>query len=275
MDKPTATPNPPPQTAAPHPRPDRLTVILRWVVGVLAAALILAGGWVGFAYAFSPAAIRHPQRTHFHFRLQIINGGTPVNFADSKFQTPFDTDICNADLTKQPIHFHDRLDQFVHIHWAGITGGLLLKNYGWNFITGADDTLGYRFDKFPSLTRVPIHGQALPKPPAGAKYYVYIVSDQGYKERDWNDFLKQDLRDFFAGKPSTATSGSLLDRLVPAASAHGDEAAAAGATEEQLAKLNDVVGSVIIFVQKDRPTEAQIQDRFNHLVPLPESTCAG
>jgi hypothetical protein len=137
------------------PGPDRLTMVLRLVVGLLLLAVVVGGVWLAAAYAFSPAAIRHPARTHFHFRLQVINGGTPVNFAEDKFQTPFDTDNCSAALTREPIHFHDQLDQFVHIHWAGMTGGLLLKNYGWNFISGPDDTLGYRFDQFPRPARPP------------------------------------------------------------------------------------------------------------------------
>jgi hypothetical protein len=264
-----------PPTTPSKPGPDRLTLILRWIIGLIVTGLLAFALWFGFAYMTSPAAIRHPQRTHFHFRFQVINNGTAVNFAGNNFQTPFNADICNADLTKEPIHFHDGLDQFVHIHWAGITGGLLLKNYGWNFISGTDDTLGYRFDHLPQLTRVPVHGQALPEPPKDAKYYIYTGDATRYNQRNWNDFLRQDLRNFFAGRP-TANSG-LLGHLVPAALAHGDEphTGTTSASEEQLAKLNDVLGSVVIFVQKDQPTAAQIKDRFSHLVPLPESSCAG
>ncbi len=109
---------------------------------------------------------------------------------------------------------------------------------------------------------MPIRGQSLPNPPAGAKYYIYTGDDTSYSERNWNDFLKQDLRDFFAGKKSA----SILDKLIPAAYAHDDP---------KLTALNDVLGSVVIFVQKDKPTDQQIKDRFNHLVPLPQSTCGG
>jgi hypothetical protein len=54
---------------------------------------------------------------------------------------------------------------------------------------------------------------------------------------------------------------------VPTASAHSDE--------EHLAQLNDVVGNVVIFAQKDKPTDQQVKDRFTHLIALPESACAG
>lgn len=252
------------EESAPTSGPDRLTLVLRIILAAVGLTILVVAGWVGYAYVDSPAAIRHPQATHYHFRLQIINGGSPVNFADAKYQTPFNKDICTAALTKEPIHFHDNLDQFVHIHWAGITGGLLLKNYGWNLIDGPAGALGYRFDQLPHLTQVAIHGLVLPAPPKDAQFYIYTGNQDGYQERDWNSFLNEDLRDFFAGKK--AAIGSHWP-LVPTAWAHGDD--------EKLTQLNDVLGSVVIFAQKDRPTDQQIKDRFNHLVPLPESSCGG
>jgi hypothetical protein len=250
------------ETATSKPRPDRITHILRWTIGVLVAAIAIAAGWLGLAYAFSPGAIRTPHSTHYHFRLQVINNGTPVNFASAPFQESEGT-VCSVALTAEPIHFHDNLDQFVHIHWDHLSGGILLKNYGWNFIGGPDDTLGYRFDQLPRLIRVPIHARALPTPPKDTNYYVYTGNADSYQQRQWNDFLSEDFRDFFVGKKLS----SIWDRFIPTATAHGDD--------EKLTKLNDVLGNVVIFAQKTKPTDAQIKDRFNHLVPLPESTCGG
>lgn len=251
-------------TQTPIPAPDRTAAVLRKVLAAVIGLIVLGALAVGYLYAFSPAAVRAPHSTHYHFRMQLINDGTPVNFAPDPFQTAFNTDNCTAALTREPIHFHDNLDQFVHIHWSGMTGGLVLKNYGWNFLGGPDDTLGYRFDQLPKLTKVPIHGRDLPKPPSGPSFYVYTGTPDGYTERKWSDFLHQDLRDFFAGSPSAG----LLDRLVPTALAHN-------ADEAELARINDVQGSVVIFAQKTRPTDDQIKDRFNHLIPLPESSCGG
>jgi len=248
--------------------PDPLARVLRWILAAVAVVILLGVIWLGVSYSFSPAAIRTPKSDHFHFRMQVIVDGKPMNFADAKFQTPLNTDICTQALTDQPVHFHDQLDQFVHIHWAGISGGLLLKDYGWNFIAGPDDTLGYRFDKLPRITRVSIHGFELPKPPADASYYIYTGDQTGYQERRWDDFLHENLRDFFAGKTQAFTLP-----FVGTALAHGDEAVAPG--EAALARLNDVVGSTVIFVQKDKTTDSQIKDRFNHLIPLPTSSCSG
>jgi len=244
---------------------DPATHVLRGVLLAIGAVVALAIAWLGLAYASSPASIRHPQATHYHFRLQLLVNSAAVNFGKAPFQES-EAGVCSEDLTSEPIHFHDNLDQFVHIHWNGMTGGLLLKNYGWNLISGPDDTLGYRFDQLPKLTRVPIHGHDLPKPPADAHYYTYtstITDPTAYRERSWNDFLHQDLHTFFGAKTST----SWLNQLVPSAYAHGDD--------DKLAALNDVLGNVVVFVQKTPPAPAQIKARFEHLIPLPESTCGG
>jgi hypothetical protein len=258
---------------------DRLTRTLRFVVAAVVGLLVLVAAWYGYAYAVSPLAVRHPESTHYHFRLQVINDGRPVNFADSQFQTPFDKGICTAALPPEPFHFHDGLDQFAHVHWDHATGGDFLKNYGWNFTAGTDRTLGYRFDQLPRPARVPIHGLTLPKPPAEAKYYIYVGNKDGYQQRSWDKFINTDLKDFFA-IPSAGAPSTLLGRLVPAALAHeghdhAAETPAATSDEERLIKIHSVVGNAVIFVQKDPPTDQQIRDRFNQLVPLPESTCGG
>lgn len=283
---------------APSTRPDRLTLALRWVLGLIGLAAIIAGGSIAYAYASTPGAVRVPQQAHYHFRIQVINNGQAVNFAEGKYQTEFRKDMCTAAITNEPSHFHDGLDQFVHVHWAHLTGGMILKNYGWNFIGGAPSTLGYRFDDFPRITRVPIHGRSLPRQTSGAKYYIYtssISSPTNYIERSWNDFLQQDLEQFMANPGVQKTS--LLDRLIPSASAHTEEEAQAegtahapgevvpssspspapvsSAAEAELAELNHVLGNVVIFVQADPPTADQIKDRLTKLTPLPESSCAG
>jgi hypothetical protein len=261
------------ETTASLKRPDKITLILRWVLGALGIIGLLTAAWCTYAYFTTPAAIRQPAHAHYHFRMQIVVDGTQVNFADTKYQTGSNKDICSAALTAQPVHFHDGLDQFVHIHWGRTTGGLVLKNYGWNYLGTTNRTLGYRFDQLPKLVRVPIHGSDLPKPPTGARYYVYVSSVKApadYWEQSWDDFLRLDLKDFFSAKPQS--KHSWLGRLVPAVSARAGEDQGRA---QELAKLNDVLGNIVIFAQKNPPTAAQIKDRFAHLVPLPESSCGG
>jgi len=248
------------------------TKILRVVVGLLAAGLLVTAGLVGYAYSFSPTSIRKPTAGHPHMRLQLVVSGKEVDFGATKFQTPYAKDVCTAKLTAEPIHFHDGLGQFVHIHWTGVTGGMLLKNYGWNLIGGPDGSLGYRFDQLPKIIKVPIHGKALPARSPDARFFIYTGDESSYKLRNWNQFLDEDIQTFISGK--TVGRNSLLNSIIPVASAH-NEPTGTGASEEELIKLNDVIGNAVIFVQKDAPTDAQIKDRFNDLIALPESVCGG
>lgn len=245
--------------------------------GLLGIAVVLVAVLSGSAYAYTstPAAIRNPKFEHLHFRMQIINGDKAVNFAGKGFQAGYAKDNCNADLTKSPIHFHDGKDQFVHIHWKDITGGQVLKYYGWNRIGGTDGLMGFRADD--NMKAVPIHGRALPSP-ASETMYIYAGDQEKYAKKDVDTFLKQDLESFF-NKDSNVKSDdtALLNRLFPKAAAHGDEAH--GDTphgdDAELKRINNLIGNVVIFVQDKAPTDNEIKARFDALEPLTDSACAG
>lgn len=267
------------EAARPAKAGKRQSKILKIMLGVLGCLVILGGLFVLYAYFSTPASIRKPAFQHYHFRMQLLVDGKAVNFAGKSFQVPVGHDVCNADLTKQPIHFHDGKDQMVHIHWDGITGGQVLKYYGWNYVGGMHGTLGTRFDSFPKLVNVPIHGNALPQIKDGDKFYVYVGDGRNYKEKSFDDFTHQDLEVFFGKKSNLPSEDgtSLLDKLFPKAYAHGSEAhdTISPMAQEELKKLNNLLGNVVIFVQKDKPTDQQIKDRFDHLEPLSLSSCAG
>lgn len=265
--------------------PNKLRRILLAAGGAVLAIVLVAGAYAGYTYASSPAIIRKPQIEHYHFRMQILVNGTAQNFASKDYQTGYSKDQCNASLPDQPIHFHDNKDQFVHIHWEGMTGGLVLKYYGWNYVGGLRGALGYRFDNLRHIQKVPTHGNYLPAVPAGASFYVYTGDEKGYKQKSFDDFKRQDLEQFF-GKTSNLPAhelnhqkSSLLDTLFPRAYAHGAEvhSAATGDEDEKarLTRINNLIGNVVIFVQKGQPTDQQIKARFAMLAPLSESTCGG
>lgn len=244
---------------------------------VLVAFMFLMASVGGYLFAASPAAIRKPQLEHYHFRMQIVMNGTPENFADDDYQQEYAKDQCSTDLPEQPIHFHDKNDQFVHIHWNGMTGGLVMKHYGWNYVGGLKDSLGYTSHDG-KISEVKTHGKQLPVVPADAKFYVYVGDESTYTEKSFDEWKSQDLESFF-NKRSTfpGNKTSFWDKLFPKASAHGaiKDGHESDADTERLEKLNNLVGNVVIFVQKDKPTNQQIKDRFNDLEPLSESTCAG
>lgn len=251
---------------------------------VAAAVLVLVSG-LGYIYAVTPATIRTPKMEHYHIRLQVLVNGKAQNFGDQKYQTGYAKDQCSGELAAQPFHFHDNKDQFVHVHWEGMSGGLLLKYYGWNYVGGQDGALGYRTDRLPRVQSVPIHGKTLQAIPKDATFYVYIGDAKGYKEKHFQDFTAQDLEVFF-GVTSNSPSHDLnkqrsfLDALSPRAYAHGDEvhttlAADDESESERLTRLNNLIGNAVIFVQKDKPSDEQVKARFGQLMPLSDSTCGG
>lgn len=240
----------------------------------VAIMLTLLGVWVASLYATTPDPIRNPAFEHYHFRMQVIVDGQPVNFGQDKYQDPVGTASCDVELTKSPIHFHDNKDQFVHIHWDGMTGGLVLKNYGWNFIGGSDDALGYRFDNLARIQKVPSHSRSLPVVPEGAQFYIYTGDETSYVQRNFDQFKGQDLEDFFGRKSNLTPTQEqgILDKLFPKAHAHSGHS---HADEKSLEEMSNLIGNVVIFVQADAPSPEQVKQRFKDLEPLSESTCAG
>lgn len=263
----------------------------RVLIGVLAVSLVIVlcvGGYASYVYAASPAVIREPKMEHYHFRMQILVNGKAEDFSTKAYQTGYAKDQCNANLPEQPIHFHDSKDQFTHIHWEGMTGGMVMKYYGWNYIGGIDSALGYKLDKMTDPQKVTTHGNYLPAVPKDTNFYVYTGAENGYKERSFNDWKNQDLETFFnttsnfpAHDVNKGKQTSLLDKAFPKAYAHGtaddgnDGEAGEETDQQKLTRINNMIGNVVIFVQKDKPTDQEIKDRFNDLEPLSDSTCGG
>ncbi|MEO6109573.1 MAG: hypothetical protein ABIP50_01000 [Candidatus Saccharimonadales bacterium] len=254
--------------------------IVVYVVSVILGLLILAGGWYGYVYLSTPAHIRKPTYQHYHFRTQISVDDKAVDFSKDEFQKETGTSIaCSAAVGSAPIDFHDKMDQLTHVHWNGMTGGEFLKDFGWNYIGGNDEVLGQRYDEGLNPSPVNIYGKLLPTVSENANFYVYAGDKEQYQKKNWNDFLNQDLELFF-GKKSNVGHGedvsfNVLNWLFPKAYAHGEvmDEHASTKSEEELTRINNVVGNVVIFAQKDEPTDAQIKTKFNNLVPLHESTC--
>ncbi len=269
----------------------RLKKLVRAATMIVAAVVPLALIFVGYVYANSPEVIRNPKLEHYHFRMQILVNGKAENFGTKAYQTGYAKDQCNANLPEQPIHFHDNKDQFTHIHWEGMTGGMVMKYYGWNYIGGMDNALGYKLDDLTDIQKVTTHGDYLPGLPAKEEFHIYTGDENGYKKRNFDDWRSKDLEEFF-GKTSNSPAHkinkgeevSFLDSLFPKAYAHGTEdhsstqsgnSESTETEEQKLTRINNLIGNVVIFVQKDAPTDQQIKDRFNKLEPLTDSTCGG
>lgn len=259
---------------------------LKFFAVAMTILILVPVSYAGYIYASSPGVIREPKLEHYHFRMQIVANGKAENFAEDKYQQDYAKDQCNANLPEQPIHFHDGIDQFTHIHWEGMTGGMVLKYYGWDYIGGINKALGYKLDDLGDIQKVNTHGNFLPDVPEDAQFYIYTGDEDSYQKRDFDSFVNQDLEEFFGTTSNFPAheqnkQSSLIDKLFPKASAHGTEdhtnspATDNENEEERLTRINNLIGNVVIFVQEEEPTDQQIKERFNNLVPLTDSTCGG
>jgi hypothetical protein len=256
--------------------------ILYVVIATLFVALLVIGIY-GSTYAATPDHLRNPAYEHYHFRTQIIVDGEPVDFSMEEYQSEYDKNSCSAEVGGHPVDFHDNVDQMTHIHWNGVTGGEFLKYYGWNNIGGIDESLGKRYDTgLLSPTDISIYGNLLPEVSEDSNYYTYIGEENNYIKKDWNEFLSSDLEEFFGQESSidnSVTSFNIFDWFSPKASAHGNEVKSdheeSDLSEEELSRINNLIGNVVIFVQNEEPSSQEINDKFSELVPLHESTCGG
>lgn len=258
------------------------------ILALAVVLLLIPLSYAGYVYAASPVVIREPKLEHYHFRMQVAVDGKFEDFSSKAYQTGYTKDQCNANLPEQPIHFHDNKDQFTHIHWEGMTGGMVMKYYGWNYIGGLNNALGYKLDNLKDPQKVTTHGNYLPKVPKDAKFYIYTGDEKSNVERSFDDWKNQDLEQFFgvtsnspAHEINKGKQSSLIDKVFPKASAHGDEDHSSTqqtkveSEEQKLTRINNLVGNVVIFVQKDKPTDQQVKERFDKLEPLTDSTCGG
>lgn len=246
---------------------------VKLLIATVLATILTIGAYVGYLLLTYPTALAYPKLDHYHFRMQLVIDGKEENFGDSKYQTAYEKDSCSEDLPEQPIHFHDNKNQIVHIHWKGVSGGMVLKNYGWNHIGGDNSTLAYRLDSIP-FKAVATHGSVLPALSKDTKLFVYAGNEKSYSERKWDDFVRYDLETFFNKKSTFAVAtapNNPLDFLFPTAYAHDGH----NHDTKNLEDVNNLIGNVVIFAQQSPPTHEEIAKRFTSLEPLTESTCGG
>lgn len=246
------------------------SIVFSVLMGVAGIAIL-----AGYMFVVTPTPIRVPKLDHAHIRMALYVNGSSIDFGSAPFQKQSQA-VCTDELSEDPIHFHDRKNNFVHLHWEGITGGLVLKNYGWNLIGGPNSLLGYRADRLPMANQVPIYGDVLPVLPAGAALWVYTGGSDSFILRDSQSFLNQDFETFFGRKSSVGAvqPDFWRDLLFVKASAHEGHNRGTK-TQAELTQINNLLGDVVIFAQASKPIESDIRDAFTKLEPLTESTCGG
>lgn len=252
------------------------TLIVSIVLVIISVGLL----YTAQVFTLTPAHIRSPQVDHYHMRMQLFVDGEYIDFGQDKFQETYTPGQCTDGLTDTPIHFHDNKDQYVHIHWDGITGGEVLKYYGINRINGLNNGLGYRTDLGIVPKKVGVHTYLIPD--NNKTIHMYQVAENGtITKRDTNDFLEQDLETFFGVKSSItlqredAERFAFLPRVTPNVYAHEEKTQPSTKSDSELRKLNDLLGDVIIFLQDEEPPLDVVAQYGNNFIELDESTCGG
>jgi hypothetical protein len=267
--------------------------MLKRVFIVIIILIFFVSIFSGVIYFTTPNSIKNPKYEHAHFRIDFVNNNQSENFADKKYQEGYSKDQCGAEISKEPFHFHDDKNNIVHLHWQSLTGGQFLKYYGLNRVDWINDYLGIREDRLKEnkLELVKIHGNILPKINDKINYYVYTGNAQKYEKRNIEDFVNQDFETFFNKKSSIKEilekeeeSKSKLNFWEVKVKAHTEKvenytntptSKESPKTEDELKQINNLLGDVIIFVQKDEPSDSIIKEHFSKLEPLTLSTCGG
>ena len=182
--------------------------------------------------------------------------------------------------------FHRGQDQWLHLYWQGLSGGSLLRNYGYQNTSPFEGYLGVDLREFPKIKPVPIHTDLLPEPTSAEQLYVYSGNENGYRRRDVTAFINQDLEQFL--KPSVdsqvSTFPNQLDTLLQA------PARPAGPKKEEdlesflaapkdrgflITDLSSVkfLGNIVVFLQDKEPTSAAVSQRFSTLNQNPPFAC--
>lgn len=289
--------------------------LLLWVIASISSVLILLSlGFYTAVFVLTPTHIRDPKPEHLHFRMQIIVEGNQPNFAEDKFQEAYTPGACSFDITETPIHFHDGKDQIVHIHWKNITGGQVLKYYGIDLVENPlmTSTLGFSYEEknqiIPKNNQIwgRMFGDTDKKIKSDElKMYIYTGEKDNFTKKDNNNFLNKTLEDFFETKSLVSyndnQSGFNLSNLFSLkAEAHGgveipkpkpkiaenspinnDSNSITNKdkdkefSEDELKEINNLIGNVVIFIQKDEPTNELVKARFDNLTTLEPSVCGG
>jgi len=288
--------------------------VLLWIVASISSLLILVSlGFYIVVFVLTPSHIRDPKPEHLHFRMQLIIENNYVNFGEDKYQEPYTPGACSFDITETPIHFHDGKDQIVHIHWKNITGGQVLKYYGIDLVENPlmTSTLGFSFEDknqiIPKNNKIwgRLFGDTEKKIKSGdLKMFIYRGEKDNFTKKNNDDFLNKNLEDFFETRSLVSyhktPNINILNLFSLQAEAHGgvkipspkpkvaenttntDENNSITSkdkteefTEEELKEINNLIGNVVIFIQKEEPTNDQVKARFDNLVPLEPSVCGG
>lgn len=237
--------------------------------------------------------ITFPKTTHTHAMIKFYNNGSIYKTNLFNAMSPSDQTLCSGLITSEPIHFHDNVEDIIHLHWDNITGGQVLKYLGANYIGGFNNLMGIRLDRLNKYKITPIYtkDKALkPYPESLVKIYIKKVSSTNYEKVSLSDFIKLELSSLDPSYKPTAINNNILSNpknyLWSKARAHNDEGdldgdgSSSNSSQSKASKpssLSSVALPHILFYtnQVDDISEEQLQKDDASFTSTIDSQCNG
>ena len=217
-----------------------------------------------------------PVATFFKLKMRIHYQKTPLELTQNDI-TDQSNSNCNLVVTEKPFYLDKDKKNVVQVRWEGMTGGELLKYYGFNYLSGLNDLIGVQY-RGPFDIK-PIRPLSISKPTASDILYVYTGSGKDFKLLNSQNFLYQDLENTLKkSRLRTKREKESSKLTLYTISVSGEESLGLALkpqlTDGQLNDINNILGSLEIFIQQDAPSNTDIINSFNSMERLSSESCS-
>jgi hypothetical protein len=261
---------------------------LFWIVLVVTIV-----GFLGFSFA-SPMSVSFPKKETSQIRLLLSIDGNQTNFSTPQFQKPI-SQLCNQDISPYPIGAYNQSSQVLNLHWKDMTGSNILRYYGFNNKGPFKGYMGVNLTNFPNYEAVPILGELLPAPKEDYNYFVYTGNQYSYTQRKRSEFLNKSITDLLDSSNSSKNSiisintnaqvskekNENIDKEIiinqtppiPVSSEESSQPSSIQTPAQPKPEEDTVLGTIVVFIQKNEPTQEQVMLKFTNLEQAPVNLC--
>ena len=242
---------------------------------IVCITVLLGFIFLSYTVVSRPHLIK-PVATFFKLKTRIYYQKTPLELTQNDIADQSNSN-CGLAVTEKPFYLDKDKKNVVQVRWEGMTGGELLKYYGFNYLSGLNDLIGVQY-RGPFDIK-PVRPLAVSKLTSSDLLYIYSGSDKDFKLLNSQNFLYQDLENTIKKsrlrtKREKESSKLILDTI----SVSGEESSGLTLepqlTEGQLNDINNIVGSLAIFIQRDTPSNTDVINSFNSMERLSSESCS-
>ena len=249
---------------------------MKLIYKLLLTILVLVIISTSTLFLITPKHLKNPSLDHQHLRLKLLVNGKRIDFGSQEYQKEFDKSICDNKLSSEPFHFHDNLDQYLHLHWKGLTGGDMLTYLNINNKLRANlRTLAFRFDYFPQLQRIRTLEPKLDIE-KGSSIQIYF---RGYQQEQISkiniDMFKSTAITDLNKKVYSAYNKNEANNTNVAYAHEGEDDSDNQAVDSEKQKIESLLGDFVIVINKEEIKDNELKQLFTDWIDIPESVCGG